>query len=319
MSKIVVDHEMDAMSTGACGINCDVCKLNLLGACSSCGPGTSLEAEKKLAAQQRLLGSTCSILACARMNQLEYCMRDCRQFPCDNFRTSPYPFSQGYLNMQERRLKEKPPAYAPDGSRVTVDPVYWDDLLKRNIDTLCNFTLFEGDSSGQLRFHFLNEDIMVDLGERSLKRMKNDRWSKTDDPLLELVTVLYLTNVNGLYPIDKDIVGVRDLKEGHFFQGPHALRTEPLIRRYGTDLKGFSQAAQYLEGEPRDMADTAYRLLPFPRIPLYYLLWQGDEEFEPRVTVLVDRSVENVLAADAIWALINRVTTALLEGIGKIE
>lgn len=307
------------MSTGACGINCDVCKLNLLGTCSSCGPGTSLEAEKKLAAQQRLLGSTCSILACARMNQLEYCMRDCRQFPCDNFRTGPYPFSQGYLNMQERRLKEKPPAYAPDGSRVTVDPVYWDDLLKRNIDTLCNFTLFEGDSSGQLRFHFLNEDIMVDLGERSLKRMKNDRWSKTDDPLLELVTVLYLTKVNGLYPIDKDIVGVRDLKEGHFFQGPHALRTEPLIRRYGTDLKGFSQAAQYLEGEPRDMADTAYRLLPFPRIPLYYLLWQGDEEFEPRVTVLVDRSVENVLAADAIWALINRVTTALLEGIGKIE
>ena len=302
------------MPTGACGINCDVCKLNLLGTCSSCGPGTSLQAEKKLAAQQRLLGSTCSILACANMNQLEYCMRDCKQFPCDNFRTGPYPFSQGYLNMQERRLKEKPPAYAPDGSRVTVDRVYWDDLLKRNIDTLCNFTLFENDSSGQLRFHFLNEEIMVDLGERCLKRMEDERWSQTDDPLLELVTVLYLTNVDGLYPIDKDIVGVKDLKEGHFFQGPHALRTEPLIRRYGTDVKGFRQAAQYLEGEPRDMADTAYRLLPFPRIPLYYLLWQGDEEFEPRVTVLIDRSVENVLVADAIWALINRVTTALLQG-----
>ncbi len=307
------------MPTGACGINCDVCKLNLLGTCSTCGPGTGPEAEKKLAAQQRLLGSTCSILSCARMNQLEYCMRVCKQFPCDNFRTGPYPFSQGYLNMQERRLNEKPPAYAPDGSRVTVDPVYWDDLLKRNIDTLCNFTLFECHSPGQLQFHFLNEEIMVDLKERCLKRVENDRWSPTDDPLLELVTVLYLTNVNGLYPIDKDIVGVKDLKEGHFFKGPHALRTEPLIRRYGRDLKGFGQAAQHLAGEPRDMADTAYRLLPFPRIPLYYLLWQGDEEFEPRVTVLIDRSVENVLAADAIWAMINRVTTALLMGTGKIE
>ena len=38
------------MPTGACGINCDVCKLNLLGTCSSCGPGKSLQAEKKLAA-----------------------------------------------------------------------------------------------------------------------------------------------------------------------------------------------------------------------------------------------------------------------------
>ena len=269
------------MPTGACGINCEVCKLNLLGTCSSCGPGTSLEAEKKLAAQQRLLGSTCSILACAKMNQLEFCMRDCNQFPCDNFRTGPYPFSQGFLNMQQRRLKEKPPAFAPDGSRVTVDPVYWDELLKRNIDTLCNFTLFEKDSSARLRFHFLDEDIVVDLGERCLKRMENDRWSQTDDPLLELVTVLYLTNVNGLYPIDKDIVGVKDLKEGHFFQGPHALRTEPLIRRYGTDLKGFSQAAEHLEGQARDMADSAYRLLPFPRIPVYYLLWQGTKSSTP--------------------------------------
>jgi len=253
------------------------------------------------------------------MNQLEFCMRDCKQFPCDNFRTGPYPFSQRYLNMQERRLKEQPPAYAPDGSRVKVDPVYWDDLLKRDIDTLCNFTLFEKDATARLRFRFLNDDILVDLEERCLKRMENDRWSQTDDPLLELVTVLYLTNVNGLYPIDKEIVGVKDLKEGHFFQGPHALRTEPLVRRFGTDLKSFSQAAEHLEGQPQDMADSAYRLLPFPRIPVYYLLWQGDEEFTPRVSVLLDRSVENFLAADAIWALINRVTTSLLVGDGKIE
>ncbi len=116
------------MPTGACGINCDVCKLHLLGTCSSCGSGTSAEAEKKLAAQRRLLGSTCSILACAQLNQVEYCLRDCNQFPCDNFRTGPYPFSQGFLNMQGRRLKERPPAFAPGGSRVSVAADYWDQL-----------------------------------------------------------------------------------------------------------------------------------------------------------------------------------------------
>jgi hypothetical protein len=221
--------------------------------------------------------------------------------------------------MQERRMQENPPALAPDGSRVTVDKAYWDDLLIRDVDSLCNFTLFEIDSSGYLKFHFLNEDIIVDLNERCLKRRADDGWVKSDDPLLELVTVLYLTNVSGLYPLDRDIVGVKDLKEAHFFQGPHALKTEPLIRRYGKDLKSFSQAAEYLEGQPQDMADKAYRLLPFPRVPLYYLLWQGDEEFEPQITVLLDRQLENILAADAIWALINRVSTALLVGASKIE
>jgi len=118
--------------------------------------------------------------------------------------------------------------------------------------------------------------------------------------------------------MDKDIVGVKDLKEAHFFRGPHALKTEPLVRRYGTDLNGFNQVAKYLEGEPREMADTAYRLLPFPRVPLYYLLWKGDEEFEPQVTVLLDRSIENVLAADVIRADLQKNWAVVAEAIQTI-
>jgi hypothetical protein len=301
------------MPTGACGICCDVCKLNLLGTCSSCGPGTSLEGRNKLGAQQRLLGSTCSILACAAMNQIEYCMRDCNQFPCENFRTGPYPFSQGFLNMQERRLKQRPPAFAPDGSRVTVAPEYWDQLQSKDINSICNVTLFTPLSPGRVLFRFLREDIMVDIDSRCLKRKGGSDWEKSDDPLLELVTVLYLVNVKAIHPIGTDIVGTKDLKEGHFFQGPHALKIDPLIKRYGRDLIGFKTAAEYLQGTAREMADAAYMLLPFPRVPLYYLLWKGDDEFEPRMTVLFDRSIEKVFAADAIWALVNRVSTALLE------
>ena len=62
------------------------------------------------------------------------------------------------------------------------------------------------------------------------------------------------------------------------------------------------------------MADAAFRLKPFPRIDLYYLLWEGDAEYPPRVSVLFDRSIENILPADAIWGLVNRVSTALLTG-----
>jgi hypothetical protein len=63
-----------------------------------------------------------------------------------------------------------------------------------------------------------------------------------------------------------------------------------------------------------DMADAAYRLLPFPRIPVYYLFWNGDDEFDPRISVLFDRSIEELFSADAIWGLVSRVSTALLRG-----
>ena len=216
--------------------------------------------------------------------------------------------------MQQRRRKQNPPAFAPDKSPVDVSPHFWDSLQKKDLNTLCNLTLFSMTAAHQMVFHFLNEDVLVDFDARCLKRDEGQGWKRTTDPLLELVTVVYLNRVKMLHPVGKEIVGVKDLKEGHFFQGPHALQVDPLIKRYAGDLESFKDTAQFLEGRPVDLADAAYQLFPFPRVPVYYLFWQGDEEFEPRISVLFDRSIEEVFSADVIWGLVNRVSTALLQG-----
>ena len=67
-------------------------------------------------------------------------------------------------------------------------------------------------------------------------------------------------------------------------------------------------------GEPQNLADAGFKILTFPKVPLYYLLWRGDEEFNPRLSVLFDRSVEKHLSADAIWGLVSLVSDALLTG-----
>ncbi len=305
------------MPTGACGINCDVCKLKLLEICSSCGPGRSREAKKKLEAQKKIFGGTCTILECACLNHKEYCLRDCNSFPCDNFISGPYPYSPGFLGMQERRRQDNPPALNHHGTLITVPPEYWIKLKNRDLNTLCDLTLAGPHSSGGLLFHFLQEDLLVDIEDRCLKLFNNDVWEKTDDPLLEMITLLYLNNVNSFHPLSKDIVSAKDLKEAHFFKGAHELKTDPLLERYGNDLEGFEEAAKYLEGKAIDMADAAYLLLPFPRVPLYYLFWKGDEEFEPRISILFDRSIENYFPVAGIWALVNWVSFALLKGPEK--
>jgi len=301
------------MPTAACGINCDVCRLNLLGVCSTCGSGISQEAQDKIAAQQRILGAPCPILACAIENRVEYCPRDCDRFPCHEFKEGPYPFSQGYLNMQERRRNQDPPSKTPSGDRVKVPPEYWEELAQRDADTLCENALARNFPPAGLLLPFLDEYLLVDRQNRCLRRQSRDDWERIDHPLLELVCLLYLLNA-GPEPIREKMVSVQELKTGHFFRGPHELKIQPLLERYGNDLDGFKRAAEGLGGEILDLADAAYKLLAFPKVPLYYLLWKGDEEFKPRCSILFDRSIEDHLAADAIWGLVNLVSNSLLMG-----
>ena len=299
------------MPTGACGIDCDVCRLKIVGICSSCGPGTSQEAEKKLEAQIKLFGHPCPILACAQLNKIQYCLRDCSSFPCDNFQEGPYPFSEGYLAMQKRRRTQKPLSRTPAGDLIKVSPEHWNELHKKDLNILCHDSLATLQPHEGLRFRFLNEEVLVDIHNNCIKRRDDDRWEKIENSLLELVILVYLLHVTPSTLAD-EMISVKDLKDAHFFQGPHTLKTAPVLERYGDDLAGFKLAAEKLDGEPMDLADAAYRLTPLPKIPLYYLLWEGDEEFKPNLSILFDRSIERHLSADAIWGLVILVSDALL-------
>jgi hypothetical protein len=89
---------------------------------------------------------------------------------------------------------------------------------------------------------------------------------------------------------------------------------QPLLDRYANDLDGFKKVAEDLNGETLGLADVAFKVWALPKIPIYYLFWKGDEEFEPRLSILFDRSIEYHLSADAIWGLVNHVSHILLVG-----
>jgi hypothetical protein len=206
------------------------------------------------------------------------------------------------------------PRYASDGSHLRQTARQWQDLSQRSLEELANLTLALPLPNGRLQFRFLNEDIQVDIPNQRLLHVQDGIGTPLEDPLLELVTLTYLNRVDAVLPLDRDIVGLQDLKESHFFAGPHELQTDPVLARYGKDPAAFRQAVASLDGRMTDMADAAGRLLPFPRIPLYFLMWLADEEFPARLRVLFDRSIERFLPADAIWALVNRVARALVAG-----
>ena len=306
------------MATGACGINCNVCQLNLLGQCSSCGPGRSDLAARKSAAQKQVFGHPCAILECARLNHIDYCPRDCPSFPCDNFTGSSYPYGKGFLDMQQRRRCQGPPAVDPSGRPIEISISLWDTLSRRNMGQVADFTLSDIDSgSGHLRFRFLNRDILIDSHQRCLMEKRDQGWVKLVMPLLELTVLEYLSRVDCLYPLGREMVSAEDLRDAHYFSGRSRLKTASLIMRYSDDPNRFAGAGRWLGGRPEKMGDVAFRLNPFPRVPLYYLLWLGDEEFSTRISILFDRSIESILSSPAIWSLVTLCTYYLLRAPGE--
>lgn len=303
------------MATGACGINCDVCQLNLLGQCSSCGPGRSDLAAAKSAAQKRAFGHPCAILECARLNHIDYCTRDCASFPCDNFTGSNYPYGKGFLDMQQRRRSQGPPSVDPSGRLIKIDASWWDALVHRDIDQVANFTLTDIDSvSGRLRFRFLSRDILVDTDRRCLLEKRDQVWEKRVLSLLELTVLDYFSRVDQLHPLGREMVGAEDLADAAYFSSRNRLRKAALLARYGDDPSGFIAAGRHIGGQIEQMGDAAIRLNPFPRIPVYYLLWRCNGEFPPRLSILFDRSIEIALSSPAIWCLVTLCSYHLLKG-----
>jgi hypothetical protein len=298
------------MPTGACGINCDTCRLNLLGICTTCGSGISVEGQRKMAAQQRLLGAPCPILDCAATNRLAYCPRDCNRFPCENFRGGPYPFSQRWLDMQARR-RQDPQKISADQPE-TIPEAFWEELAAAETGAVAARARIQIDTADKLVLPFLDTRLRICPATRSVSRFTEAGWQREADSLVQLMALVYLRHASHT-DLSGDRVGVSDLRSAAFFKGPHALPTAMLAERFGTDPDGFARAAEQLSGVSVPLADRAFRLLPFPKVPFYFLLWVADPEFPAQVTVLFDRSIEAHLPADAIWATVTLVARRLVQ------
>ena len=213
--------------------------------------------------------------------------------------------------MQQRRYRSKPSGQTPSGTVLAVPAEHWEMLKTKDIDPLCRRSLATPEPTGRLLLTVFNRSIRVDIENRFLQQRVEGRWQPVAYPLLELVIQVYLLNATDATPSGEKI-SVHDLRDAHFFQGPHSLKIAPLLEAFGRNLPGFDAAARRLGGTKLELADAAFMFLPLPKIPVYYLLWEADAEFEANMTVLFDRSIERHLTADAIWGVVQLISDMLL-------
>jgi hypothetical protein len=279
------------------------------GKCSTCGPGTSEEGSRKLAAQARILGSPCPVLECAREKRIAHCLRDCEEFPCSHFQKGPYPFGAEFLLMQERRRQTQAPNNPRRREPWPVADVHWSDLAAGDPAEICGRCRCQWDPAQGFGMDFLGERYWVHPGRRSVRPERPDAPL---EPYLPLVLVLFLLNAQ-----DRALLGTmvteREIPGGDFFfRHLHRLPTRVLEEAFGSRHEALLEAGLSLGGIRRDIAPASFELLPLPRVPVAFHLWPADDEFPAKCTVTFDGSIHRQIPLDVIFALVHVIVERLV-------
>jgi len=113
-------------------------------------------------------------------------------------------------------------------------------------------------------------------------------------------------------PITGKWVAYKDIPGGLLYGAVFARRvTEPLQRKFGNSAKSFRETGAQSRGVPVEVGDASFILQAFSRVPLQYVLWEGDEEFPPSVQLLFDASADHYLSLEDMVVL-GQVTTGRL-------
>lgn len=176
------------------------------------------------------------------------------------------------------------------------------DLVKK---CLVSF-LFEDNS---FVVKVLNEEYKV--SPYTIYNIKNPADKINYD--LKLAILYYLTQFKSIGLVN-ELINYRSLKGGdNFFTGAHTVNDKILLEKYGSSKDAFLKAGERLGGEKTSYGDASFKLNIFPLVPIYYILWLGDDELKPNISILFDKTIEEQFPLDIIHALIKITTDKLIQ------
>jgi hypothetical protein len=158
--------------------------------------------------------------------------------------------------------------------------------------------------------HSFNMDFNLSLPEQSITG--DDIFMKRLGYFFRLSALCYLNTAKDIPPTGR-LIKPSDIKGGQlFFRGSHVLPLDGLAAKYGVRAEDFLHKGVELGAETAPYGDAALRFLPFPKIPVYLILWKEDEEFPARTDLLFDSVCEIQAPLDILWSIAMMTILAMM-------
>jgi hypothetical protein len=187
-------------------------------------------------------------------------------------------------------------------------PSIWERLLQEDPKDVCRRSGAQfDDATNAYLLNFLQERYRISPRTRECILVSPSSSSEAPPMDIQVILLTYLLNAREMPLADKLVAG-SSLKGGKcFFAGAHGFPLDPLVAQYGRDIKGFLDLGFSLGAQQVRYGDAALRFLALPRVPVVMVLWQGDEEYPARLSVLFDASIAQHLPLDAIYGLVTEI------------
>ncbi|NMB40443.1 MAG: DUF3786 domain-containing protein [Firmicutes bacterium] len=115
---------------------------------------------------------------------------------------------------------------------------------------------------------------------------------------MQILFLHYLSQAQGSELQEKWIT-FKELPGGQIYVEPYQNRTiRPLLKYFGEKPEKFAELAVELGGKASSFGDISMIMRPLPRVPIMFVLWEGDEEFPASANILYDAVAPDYLPTE---------------------
>lgn len=158
------------------------------------------------------------------------------------------------------------------------------------------------------------------LGERYLVNYPSGLVTYQDRDMeapviISIILLHYLSRATGVN-LSASWISFKELQGGGIYIEPFQKRAViPFVKNFGARFTDFSRAAEKLGGVKAGHGDLSYVIHVLPRVPLLYIIWQGDEEFPANGTILFDQYANAYLHTEDYAMLAGMTVGALVKSL----
>jgi len=160
---------------------------------------------------------------------------------------------------------------------------------------------------------YFDETIFVHIPQFSFKSSKGANVTLVTKILL----LHYINHASGI-PFSGEKVAYGDIPACMHYEPVFAKRVlKPLQNAFGHDKYAFLEAGMALGGKEEEYGDASFTLFAFPKVPITFILWEGDEEFPPSAKTLFDPSITGYLPLEDIVVIAKLAGSRILKTAHK--